>query len=359
MNELLTEFVQEFRKIFNDYEGSKGVDIVGENSGCPYPEHNTQNRGGRVGFDALESEISKAHQCDKNAIKLLGVMSGLDYYKFISCMKWFCEKCGSKDGRIHKKRMSGILKRMEGILEDIDLRQFVFTIPWEWRQYFKSRNSINSLIKMVERIIKEKYPEKLCIAYFHAFGDKDRSVYNPHVNIHVIENKGQKLKLEKEEIEGLKKKFKKALVGFGCRGNEKMNIWYQFFQTKEKIIHKLKYMSRPCPGYINYPFVRRNKELSELFVLEMKGFCYIRYFNGFAYCKQKDVDRKEEIKEAESLAGEPLKFIKDGEITKSVFDMKYMAWDYEKLSDTFFRIRAKSRRVKGSLPETSGVRGAR
>lgn len=340
MNELLTEFAEECRKIFGLFEQEEVVDSTGENGDNPYPELNTQNRGGRVVYDSLESEISKALQCDKTAIKLLGVLSGLDYYKFISCMKWFCEKCGSKDGRIHKKRLSGILGRLNDILEEIDLRQFVFTVPESWRCMFESRKAINSLIKMVEKIIKEKYPGKRCIAYFHAFGDKDRNKYNPHVNIHVIEDKGQELRLDKNELDDLKNRFKRALIGFGCRGEEKMNVWYQFYKSKFKILHKLKYMARPCPGYINFPFVRRSKKLSNLFVLEMKGFCYIRYFNGFAYCKQKDVDRKEEIKEAESLAGEPLKFIKDGEISKSVFDMKYMPWDYEKLSDTFYRINA-------------------
>ena len=353
MNSPLQEFAQEFRKVFDEYETSKGIENIVVSENLPYAQHNTWSRGGRGDgvdfeneissekghYDTLESEVSKALNCNKTALRFLGLLSGLDYYCFISCMKWFCKKCGSKGGRIHKKRMSGILRRMEGILNDIDLRQFIFTVPIEWRDHFKSRAAINSLIKMVEKIIKKRFSGKPCIAYPHFFGEKDRSLYHPHINIHVIEQKGQKLRLERSELQGMKKDFKKALIGFGCRGSAEMNLWYQFYQDKVKILHKLKYMSRPCPGYANFSFVRRDPELSKLFLLEMKGFCYIRYFGSLAHAKQKDVDRVEDIKECEKLAGEPLRLIKKGSISRAEFDLKFRAGDYEKLGDGFYRIK--------------------
>jgi hypothetical protein len=349
MIDQLQEIIKASWEIFDFYPESEVPETIGQNTSFSYPDYNILNRGGtypweseisteKGHFDTLESEIIKAFKCDQTALKFLGVLSGMDYYRFISCMKWFCKKCGVKGGRIHKKRLQGILKRLSHALDRIAIRQFIFTIPMAWRSKFKNRAAINSLITMVEKIIKEKYPENPCIAYFHAFGEKNKGVYNPHVNVHVIEEKITVLRVPEEELQELRQKFRKALVGFGCRGNERMNIWYQFYEQKIKVMHKLSYMSRPCPGYEDFSFVRRDLELSNLFILEMKGFCYIRYFNGFAYCKQKDVDREQEAIDAVKVAGEPLHLVKEGTISRLEFDIKYRAQDYEKLSDGFYRI---------------------
>ncbi len=190
------------------------------------------------------------------------------------------------------------------------------------------------------------YTKKPCIAYFHAFGE-EKPGFNPHVNIHVIEDKGKKYKIESQKLEEMKALWIKALKGYGCRGAYRGNIYYKFFTVKRQILHKLSYMSRPCPGYAHVKQVRKDEDLSRLFVIEMKGFSYIRYFNGFAYAKQKDVDRKEEIKEITNIAGESLRYIPKGEISKAEFELKYMYWEYEKLKDGFYRIKKKEKMKKG------------
>lgn len=338
---LVAEFVEEIKDFFEVSEMAE----MPEKSGLPYSDRNIQNRGGQRDIDELEREICKALHCRKIGLKFLGASTGLDYYYFISCMKWFCEKCGSKGGDIHKKRMSGIFKRVESILDNMVLLQFVFTVPDGWRSMFLNRKAINSLLKMAEKIIKKEYSGLPSIAYFHGFGEKKEG-YNPHVNIHVIESKGKIYRINQEKLEGMKKAWIKALKGFGCRGQYQGNVFYQFYQGKERIAHKLSYMSRPCPGYIHFRQVRKDEKLSRLFVLEMKGFRYIRYFNGFAFAKQKDVDRKEEIKEITNLAGERLKYQHGQEINRACFNMKYMGWDYEELKEGLYRIKVKEKGVK-------------
>jgi hypothetical protein len=210
---------------------------------------------------------------------------------------------------------------------------------------FLSRKGMNSLIRMAEKIIKKEYPEKRCIAYFHAFGEKKKG-FNPHINIHVVEEKGGKYMLSPERLQNMKNLWIKALKGYGCRGDYQGNIFYQFFTEKRKVLHKLSYMSRPCPGFVHVAQVRKDHDLSVLFYVEMKGFSYIRYFNGFAYSKQKDMDRKEEIKEIAELAGERLKFVPHGEVSRAEFDLKYMHWDYERLKRGFYRIKGKEKKKK-------------
>jgi hypothetical protein len=94
--------------------------------------------------------------------------------------------------------------------------------------------------------------------------------------------------------------------------------------------------------------VRRNPSLARLFIADerdgcghktsMKGFSYVRYFNGFDWRKHKDVDRKEEMKEAETLAGGPLRYVPGGRISRSEFNMRFREWDYEVLGDGLYRV---------------------
>ena len=342
---IIDEFFSEWRSICSETDEPQVLDIAEP----PYPDYCARNGGGVDGLEEIEYEVSKVLGCDKTALKFLGLNSGMSYYKFISCMRWFCEKCGSHGGRIHKRRISGILRRLGAVLETIALRQFVFTMPKEWRGYFQSRAAINAFIRVCENIIKQRFPGKKSIAYFHAFGDGEGATYHPHVNIHVIEDRGQKLALSREDLRDIKKEFWRGITGYirsqdntfvsRWRDAEKrMNFFHSFFVDTAMIVHKLKYMSRLHPNYGDYRAVRRDLGLAKLFIVEMKGFAYIRYFNGFHCEKIKDVDRKEEVEEMKQAAGEPLRFVHDGQITRAMFDLKYRHWNYEEVNDGFYRI---------------------
>jgi hypothetical protein len=102
-------------------------------------------------------------------------------------------------------------------------------------------------------------------------------------------------------------------------------------------------MSRPCPGHEDLEAVKQNINLLKLFVVDMKGYHYITNCGSW---KVQDIDRKEELKEDASLVGEPLKidFDKDGKpkyISRGEFNLKYMPWDYEELTEGFYRIKEK------------------
>lgn len=345
---LVDEFLSEWQEISSEFESTKTRTDIGSS----YPDVSTQMGGGTE--EEIESELSRMLGCGRTAIRFLGVITGADYYKFISCMKWFCEKCGTHGGKIHKRRVSGVLKRVESLLDTMSLRQFIFTVPEAWRPYFRDRKAINSFIRMVEKLISKRYPGKKCIAYFHAFGDEEsKGKYHPHVNVHVIEEEPCVMRIPEVELREMKKALWRGLLGYilsvdntfqdRTYDDRSMNLRYAFYLEKERILHKLKYMSRLHPNYGDFQWIRKDPELAGLFIVKMKGFSYIRYFNGFNYQKQADVDRAEEVKEAESVAGEPLRYVQGGEISRGEFDLKYRSWDYEELSDGFFRIRKKKK----------------
>jgi hypothetical protein len=299
--------------------------------------------------------------CGRWAEKFLQTKTGADVYKFIFCMRWFCEHCGKHDGRIHRRRIAHLLERLGEVLDTIALRQFIFTIPVAWRPYFQNRKGMNRFIKVCENIINKEYQGKKCVAYFHAFGDEEsEGKFHPHVNIHVIEEEqGVLLRVPPETLQRMKKALWRGLLGyiltvdpnFKERRFEEapaMNLRYAFYQGKGKVLHKVKYMSRLHPNVMDYRYVRRNPSLARLFIADerdgcghktsMKGFSYVRYFNGFDWRKHKDVDRKEEMKEAETLAGGPLRYVPGGRISRSEFNMRFREWDYEVLGDGLYRV---------------------
>lgn len=347
---LVDEFMAEWKEIATSSDWLQAVDTVG----APYPDYCAQDGGGTgvspvVTEGDIEAEISKMLGCDRTALKFLGVMSGMSYYKFISCMKWFCEKCGSHGGRIHKRRVAGLLRRLGGSLDNICLRQFVFTLPEEWRGYFLSRSAINAFIRICENLIKTRFPGKRSVLYFHAFGDGEGAKYHPHVNVHVVDELGGRYAMTREELQDIKKALWRGVSAYirsqeaGFSGpwsawGPKMNFRYSFHRGAAEIGHKLKYMSRLHPFAGDFRFIRRDKVLTKLFVVEMKGFQYVRYFNGSGWQGVKDVDRKEEMREARRMAGEPLIFVKDGGMNRACFDLKFMKWDYEQLTDGFYRV---------------------
>jgi hypothetical protein len=338
----------------------------------------------------VADEIRKTVSCNKTALKFIGRITGGSYYKFIHCYRWICEQCGSKHGRIHKKRLSRLLQRI--ILQidkdtkrpccerieklgdgNLDLRQTVLTVPMELRQYFMTRKDITALNKMAERLLNKIFHGKCSIRYFHGFGDKSEGVYNPHVNVHTFEPKKTILKLTIEEIQDMRYRWGLALGSYisqvlGVRVPDeilkKVDIHYSFIEgdklyerrvwNKEEkcykrikiegyklIAHRIVYMSRPVPGFQHFDLIKKDEQLLRLFVIEMKGFHYI---SNCGTWKIKDGDRKEEAKEMKALAGEGLRIAKDESghilyVSRAEFNMKYRESEYDELTDGFYKIK--------------------
>ena len=341
---------------------------------------------------SIGSEFRKVSGCNKTGITMRGVISDNTYIKFIKCFRWMCAKCGSKGGRINMKRFSRIIGR---VLKDIlkissqkkfdkniklwdvcfDLRQFVFTVPKDLRKYFLSKKGMTALCRMAERIIKKEFPGLPSIRYFHPFGTKQRGEFNPHVNIHSFEIQKEILTLTPEKLKSIKIRWGWAIMAYLRQVEgiilpkeyfENVDIHYSFVESDKAykrrvwnkegshyemvdipgmnlLIHRIEYMSRPCPGYEDLEAIKQNLDLLKLFVVDMKGYHYITNCGSW---EVQDIDRKEEIKEDATLAGEPLKidFDKDGKlkyITRGEFNLKYMPWDYEELTEGFYRIKEK------------------
>jgi hypothetical protein len=302
-------------------------DKVGEKVG------NYEKRGNYV---TVGDELRKASGCGNTALEMEGIDTGSTYYRFMYCYRWLCRKCGSKGGLIHRKRMSKLFARISKIysgfekeenekLELINLRQTVFTLPMEIRKYFETRESLQAFCRMCERVTYRMFPERPSIRYFHAFGDKNPGVFNPHVNVHTFEFEKGRLVLTPEELEDMKYRYKNALKAYlyeeyklkldekifdkidvhysFVEGERKYKRWSYDKDTGEKkqvlidgvnlIIHRIKYMCVPHPGYKDFEGMKKNEKMLRLFVIKMKGF---RFISGCGNWSIQDEEKEIDLK---------------------------------------------------------------
>ena len=329
--------------VFESYQKAKAAGTLKEYYQEAYLEPLTDEGGGSEDQETeVVDYIKKFEVCGKAAIKFEGYTSRLDYWNFLSCVRWWCKKCGAIGGKMHKRRMKRLV---EGRLKSIDrmgLRQIILTVPESDRIKFQTRKGLNSLFKMAAKTIRKVCPGLGLVAYMHMFGDKDPGKFNPHINIHVIELKGTTLKLYPEDLADIKKRWRKALCGYGCKDLSTVNVHYSFTDKVNLIKHRMKYMSRPNPGPENFEPLMKNIPLLHLCVIGLRGFNFIRYYGGKGIEKIEDNSVTDFMNEVENAAGEKLIFCPGETMSRTEFSLRYRKGDYDELSPGFYRIKKKS-----------------
>lgn len=288
----------------------------------------------------IDQELYKLNLCGNAAVIHEGQTTHKNYYHKMRCKKHFCPICGGKKGVIHKTRIQAVNKRVD--LTKYNLRQFVFTVPEECREVFRSRAGLNRLLSAGKRLVQKAFgKDSAAIGYIHLFGDPrpedpgHELKFNPHVNIHIVENGQKALKLDPLFLDRIKKAWLRSLVHMGCSGIDSVDVHYSFRIKERHKRHSLKYMSRPTWGSEHI----QDAALQYLLVVELKGFQYIRFWGALANSNYKETEFQttaEEKVEFESVVGEKLrkigfdscvnfrKMIQDGMIKEIVKDKLYV-----------------------------------
>ena len=255
-------------------------DLVGDEEVSPYlDKYMPENEGfvhGNGSTDVFEL-LGRSEYCGETLVKLWNEQFNRYGYLPIDCKKWWCPVCGGKKGKIHKKRILGILEKVN--FEKTFFRQFVFTLPESVRDQFKTRDGLNSLIKMCVKIVKKYFPRKKFIMYLHINGDQDPRKFHPHVNVHVFENLDRGVwKISLEMLDDIKTKYlidvREFLKDYTL---EKVDVHYEYRVGKVKMAHSIRYMSRPYAAAI---VESKDEVFKELVVVGLQSFKPIRYY-GF------------------------------------------------------------------------------
>lgn len=278
-------------------------------------------------------EYEKIYKCGKAYIELEGKISGDEYYKRIDCERWYCQICGGLNGIHHKKRKKRIIEKFGGKqeLKNKKIGQWIFTIPKDIRYYFRSRNALNSIFRMVKRIIENKYGKRNTVYYLHIFGD-DVTEFHPHINVHIELSKDQKLFIDKEELETVREKWRQALQGYIRERIDIVNISYSYRVGIKKILHAIRYMSRPIePTALE----KQNEIMKNFLVLKMKKFRYVRTYVGRNEQEENEYEKMIDMKELENKVGEPLRYVRT--ISAKELFLKNRWNELERIKDGLFR----------------------
>ncbi|MBA7564466.1 hypothetical protein ES708_06129 [subsurface metagenome] len=281
----------------------------------------------------------RSHLCSKIANQFYGAKTGTIYGSFMPCLRWWCDSCGKKGGRINLKRLARVRKALKLDLNDILMRQAVFTVPDRERWLFLSPKALSALMRMSERIIKKQFPGLKCVAALHLFGDKGGIRYHPHVHILIFDKRGQPFMLPVEDINRMREQWRYALEKYVKHPVKTINWNLSFIKQPEKMLHRISYLTRPMPGPAQYHGLGRDLNFLYFLTVKMRGFMFIRYFNG---CRMKgipDPTKADEEKEVQTLAGESLIFIPHSQVTREGFDALYGFRGYDELAPGFYRVR--------------------
>jgi hypothetical protein len=254
-----------------------------------------------------DHEYGMVYACGHSAV-MLGSDTFDDYYHPLDCRRAWCPVCGGKEGRVHQARKKAVRKRLDIVKNN--LRYFVFTVPNEYRNKFKSRKGLNQLFKGVKGIVKKYLGEnKGVAASIHLYGDKDKSKFNPHINVLIPELLSVKLKIQPEMLEEIKKSWLRSLIGMGCDGCKVVDVFYEFRIKAAHKGHVIKYVVRPTWDNETLSLIEESERW--FLVLGLKGFQYIRFWGDLANCKYREGTMEtieEAIEESEKIAGKKLYF---------------------------------------------------
>lgn len=242
-----------------------------------YLESNAQKGGGLSRNEAYSQSINRASMCKTTHVELESELEET-FFMPIDCKKFWCPDCGGKNGKIHHRRLGNVLDRI--IFDGHFLRQFVFTIPIELRNHFQDREMLNAFIALVNRIIEKEFSSDIWqVDYLHLFGDGQAGTerrFHPHVNVHVLDGINKSWKLSPERLDRIRMRYRKALTALlGLKQEIAVcDVHYSYRVGKGKMMHAVRYMSRPFDVDI---LDHISEELQHFLVLDLKGFQYLRY----------------------------------------------------------------------------------
>ncbi|HIC95980.1 TPA: hypothetical protein EYP12_05050 [Candidatus Bipolaricaulota bacterium] len=184
---------------------------------------------------------------------------GHHWVKVLYCGREWCPTCREV---LHKRRFARLLPK---VLKMKKFGYFVFTIPEEMRAYFSNKEALNELRTYVRRKLKRMFPGARGIMRWHWFGDEDWTKYHPHLNV-LVEGLSY---LPEDELERIKKDYKAFLekVTGVSLGEKKVSVRYSYHYDKKKLLHKLKYITRPT-FRVNPEFYEPLRPLAEA----LKGY---------------------------------------------------------------------------------------
>ena len=153
---------------------------------------------------------------------------GHRFAKVLYCGKEWCSNCGQEWSKPHQRRFSRWLCKVTQIQT---MGYFVFTLPMEVRENFRSKKQLSWLGSAIQNLLKS-YGYERGLRRWHFFGDKTND-WHPHLNVIVDGAYASESKLER-----IKQSYS-ALLGV-----EIADVNYRYRKSPGEKVHTLKYVTR-------------------------------------------------------------------------------------------------------------------
>jgi hypothetical protein len=265
----------------------------------PYLDVVTSDREGV----SSERRFTSVEMCHGSA--RVGIERNTSGYVYMPncCKLIYCPDCSRESGPIEKLRLSRVFDRID--VEKCNIRGFVLTIPLNVRGFFKSRDGLNSLYKMVTKIMYKKFGKGVRMSINpHLVGDKS-DIYAPHMCVMIFEDLETKLLLSESELKEINAMWKQALEGF-CRIKiPVVNVHYEFKITVPSKLHLIRYNVR---ANFNYD----EEMLMWISSKDFFNFSWLRFYGSLKKKGENDLtDNQVNKKELEKQVGGKIDWVAD------------------------------------------------
>jgi hypothetical protein len=229
--------------------------------------------------------------------------SGEYVYMPNCCKLIYCPDCSREGGPIEKIRLSRVFDRID--IEKLNIRAFVFTVPLNVRDLFRSRQGINSLYKMATKLLYKTFGKSIKLSLNpHLVGDKSDG-FAPHINAMIFEDLEIILKLSERDLKQINEKWRMALEGFCRRKIPVVNVHYEFKIKMPEKLHLIRYN------------VRANFNYSDDMIMWISGkdffnFSWLRFYSDLKKKGEKDMlDNEIEVNKLNEQVGDEIDWIAD------------------------------------------------
>ena len=172
---------------------------------------------------------------------------GHSFAKELVCNKEWCSICGDDGSIAHNRRFARWLPK---VMQIDSMGYFVFTIPQELREKYRTKKALGKLGHQVQELLKG-FDYSRGLRRWHWFGDKSTR-WHPHLNVIVDGHY-----INERKLDAIKRDYASLL------GVLLADINYHYRRSPGKMVHTLKYVARAS---------FRDYELDMEMALELRGF---------------------------------------------------------------------------------------
>ncbi len=171
-----------------------------------------------------------------------------DFAKRLFCGREWCKRCGLDESDMHKRRYARLMDKvfyLGDIGKNHGLGYFVFTIPSQIREKFRSKGKLSRAGRAVRELLKS-HDFDVGLSRWHYFGDGeitegelDAGVYHPHLNCLVVGRW-----IPEKEMRVIKEAWRRLLELVSGESVDVVDVHYQYFKSQSQWWHKGVYVTR-------------------------------------------------------------------------------------------------------------------